>query len=278
MRAAASSGEVLSIFSNRTTFSSRPFFFTPAPTRACRAIAVRIPPGCTQETCTVVLASSCRKDYVNPRTANLLAEYADCPGGAISPKTLEISTICARFSRLSSGRKYLTPYTVPQKLMFISQRKSSSEISSNVPSIATPALLINRVTRSCRLLTSSAKERTPSSSATSSTCVVASALFFSSDCAVSANPFSSMSASASAEPAVASCCASARPIPDPAPVTTATPVLRNDIGQPRCVIQRLAWACRNATAPATHITVRAMSPEWGEILAVKEPKLQGVRS
>ena len=150
--------------------------------------------------------------------------------------------MCARSSRFSIGRKYITPHTVPQKLIFISQRKSSSEISSNMPSRATPALLISSVTRPCLLLTSSANDRTPASSATSSTCVVTSALLFSNDCAVSRSPASSMSARASAEPVAASCCASARPMPDPAPVTTATASLRNDIGNPRYAAAFLSHA------------------------------------
>ena len=113
--------------------------------------------------------------------------------------------MCARCSRFNSGRKYFTPYTVPQKLIFINQRKSSSEISSNVPSSATPALLINSVTRPCFFLTSSANEHTALSSATSKTCVVISAPFFSNDRAVCWRPASSMSASASPECAAANC-------------------------------------------------------------------------
>src|SRR5207249_6122169 len=80
--------------------------------------------------------------------------------------------MCARSSRFSTGKKYFTPYTVPQKLMFISQRKSSSEISSNVPSSATPALLISRVTHPCFFLTSFANRHMAFSSATSKMWVV----------------------------------------------------------------------------------------------------------
>src|SRR6266404_2561153 len=140
-------------------------------------------------------------------------------------------TMCARCSRFSIGRKYFTPYTTPQKLIFISQRKSSSEISSNVPSNAAPALLMSSVTRPCLRPTFSANALTPASSATSKTVAVTSAAFLPSNCVVSASPASSISAIAIAEPAAASCCASARPIPEPAPVTTATPSLKNDIGE-----------------------------------------------
>ena len=142
--------------------------------------------------------------------------------------------MCARSSRFSIGKKYFTPYTVPQKLIFISQRKSSSEISSNVPSSATPALLISRVTHPCFFLTSFANKHMAFSSATSKMWVVISAPFFSNDRTVCCRPASSMSASASPECVAANCCARARPIPEPAPVTTAVPSLRNDIGIPRC--------------------------------------------
>src|SRR6267154_3312875 len=147
--------------------------------------------------------------------------------------------MCARSSRFSIGRKYATPYTVPQKLIFISQRKSSSEISSNLPSSATPALLISSVTRPCFFLTSFANEHTAFSSATSKTCVVISAPFFSNDRAVCESPPSSMSASATPECAAANCCARPRPLPEPAPVTTATPADRKDIS-PRCADRQLA--------------------------------------
>src|SRR5712692_9540241 len=116
--------------------------------------------------------------------------------------------------------------------MFISQRKSSRDISSKSPCRETPALLTSSVTRPCLLPTSSANDRTPASSATSTTWVLISPLFFSKDCAVCVSPASSTSASASADPAAASCWASARPMPDPAPVTTAIPSLKKDTGKP----------------------------------------------
>src|SRR5258707_7201321 len=119
-----------------------------------------MPPGCTQETEMLEPSSSCRNTSVKPRTANLLAEYALCPTGATNPKTLETFTMCARGCRFSTGKKYVTPYTTPQKLMFISQRKSSREISSNCPSSATPALFISRVTHRRHATTSSDNART----------------------------------------------------------------------------------------------------------------------
>src|SRR5712664_1587585 len=137
--------------------------------------------------------------------------------------------MCARCSLLSSGRKYFTPYTTPQKLIPINQRRSSSEISSNHPCSATPALLISSVTRPCLAATSCAKRCIADSSETSTTCVLSWTPFSLSDAAVCCNPASSISAMASAEPANASCRASARPMPEPPPVTTATPSLKNGI-------------------------------------------------
>src|SRR5882762_2496173 len=227
--AAAASGMVGVNRSNRATASSREAGDVFAPSRARLAIGVRIPPGCTQETNTDVLSSSWRSASVNPRTANLLAEYALCPAGATIPNTLEIFTICARGSFFSRGRKYFTPYTTPQKLMPISQRKSSSEISSNLPCSATPALLISSVTRPCCATTSFAKPCMADSSETSTICEVSLTPRSISEAAVCCTPASSISASARADPAAANCRASPRPIPEPAPVTTATPSCKNDI-------------------------------------------------
>src|SRR5712671_4610302 len=229
MRAAAASGMVGVSRSNRATASSREAGDVFAPNLARLAIGVRIPPGCTQETNTEVLSNSWRSASVNPRTANLLAEYALCPAGATIPNTLEIFTICARGSFFSRGRKYLTPYTTPQKLMPISQRKSSSEISSNLPCSATPALLISSVTRPCCATTSFANPCTADSSETSTICVVSLTPRSISEAAVCCSPASSISASARADPAAANCRASPRPMPEPAPVTTATPSRKNDI-------------------------------------------------
>src|SRR5690242_21027747 len=75
MTAAALSGGVRASFSKRDMLSSRLSAGVHAPNRARAAIGVRIPPGCTQLTQTLLCASSCRSASVNPRTANLLAEY-----------------------------------------------------------------------------------------------------------------------------------------------------------------------------------------------------------
>src|SRR3981189_1390045 len=101
MRAAAASGMVGVNRSNRATASSREAGGVFAPSRARLAIGVRIPPGCTQETNTEVLSSSWRNASVNPRTANLLAEYALWPAGATIPDTLQkLQTLGTRDSVL----------------------------------------------------------------------------------------------------------------------------------------------------------------------------------
>jgi hypothetical protein len=55
------------------------------PTRASAAILVAIPPGCTVVTPIPRSASSARRTWLKPRSANFEAEYADWPGGEISP-------------------------------------------------------------------------------------------------------------------------------------------------------------------------------------------------
>src|ERR1700676_565011 len=116
--------------------------------------------------------------------------------------------------------------------MSVSQRLPASKISQNSPSSATPALLKSTVARPCCAATSSAKVLTRASSATFTTCCVTLPLGEPSSAAVSANPFSSTSEIASDAPIPANCCARHRPIPDPAPVITATPSLRSAIGTP----------------------------------------------
>src|SRR5712664_1152704 len=109
---------------------------------------------------------------------------------------------------------------------------SSSDNSSNFPNTATPALLKSTVTRPCCAPTSSANAFIRVSSATFTICCVTFPLGDPSSAAVSANPFSSTSEIASDAHVPANCCARHRPIPDPAPVITATPSLKNPIGTP----------------------------------------------
>src|SRR6266852_8027140 len=109
---------------------------------------------------------------------------------------------------------------------------SSSDKSSNFPNTATPALLKRTVARPCCAATSSANTFTRASSATFTMCCVTFPFGEPSSAAVSANPFSSTSEIASDAPVPANCSARHRPIPDPAPVITATPSLRNPIGPP----------------------------------------------
>ena len=127
------------------------------------------------------------------------------------------------------GATALASRTRAVVLSATSRSLASAVCSMKVPDWAAPALLMRSVTRPCREFTPAAKDFTLSSLATSTTCVVTSALLFARDCAVCCNPASSRSARASAEPAAASRCASARPMPELAPVTTATPLLTKDM-------------------------------------------------
>src|ERR1700739_3367683 len=116
--------------------------------------------------------------------------------------------------------------------MFVSQRMSSSDNSSNFPSTATPALLNSTVARPCCAATSSANAFIRSSSATFTICRVTFPFGEPSSAAVSASPFSSTSEIATDAPIPVNCCPRHRPTPDPAPVTPATLSLRNPIGTP----------------------------------------------
>src|SRR5215469_1311844 len=135
--------------------------------RAFFAIEVATPPGCTTVTPTRVPASSCRNASEKPRTANLLAQYAVCPGGAIKPNRLEmlISRASSLFCR--SGRNARVICTTPQKLMPNSQSKSLSATARKVPPSATPALLTRTSTPPCSAITCVGKAETAARSETS---------------------------------------------------------------------------------------------------------------
>src|SRR5690242_13382051 len=139
--------------------------------------------------------------------------------------------------------------------MSISQRMSSSDNSLNFPSTATPALLNSIVARPCWASTSSANAFIRASSATFTICRVTFPFGEPSSATVPASPFSSTSEIASEAPSPASCCARHRPIPEPAPVITATPSFRNPMNtpsaldsQPSCSKISCAWEL----SPVTH--------------------------
>ena len=112
--------------------------------------------------------------------------------------------------------------------MSISQRNSCSEISSRCPSNATPALLNRIVARPCcfrhlfrkRLHLRFFRHVHDVSRHFPRRSVPSRAM-------VSSSPFSLTSANASDDPFAANCCARHRPIPEPAPVITATPITQN---------------------------------------------------
>src|SRR5690349_6187622 len=118
------------------------------------------------------------------------------------------------------------------------------------------------VTRPCREFTSAEKDFTLSSFATSTTWVVTSTLLLGRDCAVCCNPASSTSAMASAEPAAANRCASARPMPEPAPVTTATPSLKKDMKKTSYVEVFISRRKRICHAIAMDFSGRPIAIKW----------------
>src|SRR5215467_5803251 len=135
--------------------------------RAFFAIAVVTPPGCTTVMPIRVPASSLRNASEKPRTANLLAQYAVCPGGAIKPNRLEMLTSRASSLICRSGRKARVICTTPQKLMPNSQSKSLSATSRKVPPSATPALLTRTSTPPCSAITCAGRAETAARSETS---------------------------------------------------------------------------------------------------------------
>ena len=141
---------------------------------------------------------------------------------------LERLTMCASLSRWSIGVKNLQPCTTPQKLMPISHCISSNDTSASVPISATPALLINNDARPKSRCTACAKASTAGALETSTVYVRAMALR--SRARVSSKPTALTSASASCAPIFARSTARARPIPEAAPVMTATAPLISCIG------------------------------------------------
>jgi hypothetical protein len=144
--AAATAGSIVSSLPNCFCPCSHSSFDTPAPVRAVSAMRVLIPPGCTTVTPTPSSASSWRTASEKPRTANLLAEYAAWPAGAMIPKTLDTLTRCEPWCAFSTGRKAWVSRTTERKLTVMTQSNSSRVTWSRRPPRATPALLTRRVT------------------------------------------------------------------------------------------------------------------------------------
>ena len=90
-------------------------------------MAVLIPPGCTQVTCTGCLARiiSWRSASVKPRTANFAELYAVWPGIPSSPNRLETLTTWPSPDSIRCGRNSLVPCTTPQKSTSMTHSKSS---------------------------------------------------------------------------------------------------------------------------------------------------------
>src|SRR4051794_22382579 len=220
MIAAALSGDVIVIASNCAAISSR---LRPSPagsrrTRALRAMFVVMPPGGSVIARTALPASSCRSDSVKPRAANFAAQYALWYGTPNRPYTLEVLTIAPSPCSTRIGRNARVPCTTPRKLMSCSQSSSSGTASSTLEVTATPALLKTAASGAgSHSRTSPANFSWSSASRTSSTRVSTRPC---SAAAVAFSPSASTSAKATGEPRRDSRVASARPMPDAAPVIT----------------------------------------------------------
>ncbi len=169
IRFAATAGSILSSLANCARPRSYSSTETPEPVRADSAIRVLIPPGCTTVTPIPFSASSCRTASVNPRTANLLAEYAACPAGAKMPNTLDTLTRCEPGCALSAGSIAWVSRTTARKLTAMTQSNSSRVTWSKRPPRATPALLTSSVVSGCSTASVVANRSVASSSDRSTT-------------------------------------------------------------------------------------------------------------
>src|SRR4051812_48051039 len=135
------------------------------------------------------------------------------------PKTLDVLTIVPESCSSRIGRKARTPWTTPSKLIACSHSSSSGEASATVEESATPALLKTApIGAGAHSLTSAAKASWPWRSRTSSGRTNEAS---GSSEAVSSRPSWLASTMATGDPAPDRRTASARPIPDAAPVMTA---------------------------------------------------------
>src|SRR5579862_2796781 len=152
-----------------------------------------------------------------------------------SPATEAVFTMCPSCPSASiRGTKERTPCTTPMRLMSSVHFQSSIVAVQMGPATATPALLKTRWTAPnfSQALAASAS-RSPGfetsqrmHSARTPICAIA--------ISVSRMPFSSMSASTTFAPSRAQAITSSRPMPLPAPVTTAVLPFRSRIASPSC--------------------------------------------
>ena len=103
-----------------------------------------MPPGCTVVTPTPCGASSWRSESLNPRTANLLATYAACPGGPMIPNRLDTLTTCDPCVETRLGSSVCVMRMTACRLIESTQSMSSRLTWSSRPLSATPALLTSR--------------------------------------------------------------------------------------------------------------------------------------
>src|SRR5215472_5618143 len=106
-----------------------------------RTILVRIPPGWTEFTLIPNWPSSCAAAFVMPRTANLLAEYAEQSAAPVSPSIDEMFTIEPPPAAFIGSIADFMPSQQPTALISMILRNSVSGISLIEPNASTPALL-----------------------------------------------------------------------------------------------------------------------------------------
>src|SRR5215210_258932 len=188
---------------------------------------------------------SCARHSVSPTTANLLAMYGAEYPPEINPASDDVFTTCPSSpASIMRGTNVRMPCKTPQKLTPITHSQSASSRCHVMPAWNTPALLHKRWTAPNRSYVRPASASTWSARCTSVGTTSTSAPAVSTSAADSSRALSSTSAITTRIPSCAACFASARPIPLPAPVTTATRSVKRSIPLRRSAAEHVAVAHR----------------------------------
>src|SRR5450755_154576 len=204
----------------------------PPVNRVDDAIGVSMKPGQMAVTPTPCAAQSARRHWERWSTAALVVPYADSNAVGVKPNPEEILTTWPRCAASMGGVKAEQQLMTPSRLMERMKLQSSDVISEYGPVIPTPALFTRMVSAPCLSSTAAAKASTSARSATLrwwASCPPRPPRLLELErsphsAAVFSTEASSMSVHSTVAPLAAKAWAVARPIPLPAPVTSAVAV------------------------------------------------------
>src|SRR2546421_377983 len=212
--------------------SSRSCAPSPSAVSNCRTIGVSIGAGHTALTRMPRRASSTAAVRVRPTTACLLAEYGPSVGDARSPATDAVFTIAPPPRAIMTGATALRPSHTPLTFTASTRSKVASEHSISGPtSPRMPALLKKRSMPPKRSAAAVVYRRTSSQRVTSASTASAAAPARSAATSVCFNVSGTRSTSTRLAPSDARRAATARPMPPPAPVMTATLPVKRPISE-----------------------------------------------